>query len=281
MLDQTAGCLTSPASEPKQRYVKPSSEICILFTDDAAVTTYTRQELQSLMDRFFHACEDFGLTIRLKKTNVLVQNSEPPPIITNNDYELDAVHQLTYRGSTITDNLSLDTEIDTRIEKAAITLARLTTRVWINTNLTMKTKMAAYNTRVISTQLYGSATWTTYARQERRLNTFHLRSIRRIPGISRKDRVSNAEVLSHAGLPSMYPLLWQGRLRWLGHVHCMNDGHTPKDILYRQLASGKRTTGRSRLRHKDVCMRDMKTLDIDAASLERAVQLTARGGELP
>ena len=60
----------------------------------------------------------------------------------------------------------------------------------------MKTKMTVYNARVISTLLYGSEIWTTYARQERRLNTFHLRSIRSILGVSWKDKVSNAEVLS-------------------------------------------------------------------------------------
>ena len=44
-------------------------------------------------------------------------------------------------------------------------------------------------------------------RQERRLNTFHLRRIRRILGISWQDKVTNADVLSHAGLPSMYTML--------------------------------------------------------------------------
>ena len=48
----------------------------------------------------------------------------------------------------------------------------------------------------------------------------------------------------------------------------MNDGRIPKDINCGELGSGKRTTGRTRLRYKDVCTRDMKALDIDAASWE-------------
>lgn len=47
----------------------------------------------------------------------------------------------------------------------------------------------------------------------------------------------------HLGLDTMYTLLRYGRLRWLGHVHRMEDGRTPKDILYGELASGKRATG--------------------------------------
>ena len=240
----------------------------MLFADDAAVTTHTQQELQSLMDRFSRACNDFGLTISLKKTNVLGQDTAAPPIITIDDYELDVVRQFTYLGSTITDNLSLDTEIDKRIGKAATTLARLTTRVWTNPKLTVKTKMAVYNACVISTLLYGSETWTTYARQERRLNTFHLRSIRRILGISWQDRVPNTEVLSSAHLPSMYTLLRQRRLRWLGHVHRMEDGRIPKDILYGELATGRRSIGCPHLRFKDVCKRDMRALGIDTESWE-------------
>ena len=240
----------------------------MLFADDAAVATHTQRELQSLMDRFSQACKDFGLTISLKKTNVLGQSTETPPSITIDDYELDAVHQFTYLGSTITDNLSLDTEIDKRIGKAATTHACLTTRVWTYPKLTVKTKMAVYNACVISTLLYGSEAWTTYARQERRLNTFHMRILRRILGISWQDKVPNTEVLSRAGLPSMYTLLRQRRLRWLGHVHRMPDGRIPKDLLYGELASGKRSTGRPQLRYHDVVKRDMKTVDVSTESWE-------------
>ena len=240
----------------------------MLFADDAAISSHTQQELQSLMDRFSQACKDFELTISLKKTNVLGQGTESPPIITIDDYELDVVHHFTYLGSTVTDTLSLDVELDKRIGKAATTLARLTTRVWSNPMLTEKTKMAVYNAYVISTLLYGGETWTTYARQERRLNTFHMRSLRRILGISWQDKVPNTEVLSRAGLPSMFTLLRQRRLRWLGHVHRMPDGRIPKDLLYGELATGSRRTGRPQLRYCDVVKRDMKAVDIDTETWE-------------
>ena len=101
----------------------------MLFADDAEDVGHTQEELQSLMDCFSQACKDFGLTISLKKTNVLGQDTGALPVITINDYELDAVCQFTYIGYTITDALSLDAEINKRIGKAASTLARLTARV--------------------------------------------------------------------------------------------------------------------------------------------------------
>ena len=218
------------------------------------------------MNCFSQAWKDFGLPISLKKTNVLGQDTETPPLITIDECELDAVQQFTYLGSTVTDNLSLDTELNRRIGKSATTLARLTTRVC--TKLTRRTKMAVYSACFISTLLYASETWTTYAKQDRRLNTFHMRSLSHILGISWQDRVINAEVLSRAGLPTLYTLLRQRRLRWLGHVHRMDDGRIPKDILYGELASGRRSTDRSQLRYKDVVKRDMNALDINTATWE-------------
>jgi len=130
--------------------------------------------------------------------------------------------------------------------------------------------MAVYNACVVSTLLYGSETWTTYASQERRLNSFHMRSLRRILCITWQARVTkfNAEVVSRAGLSSLHTLLRQRRLRWLGHVSRMKDGRIPKDLLYGEKAKGDRTTGRQKLRFKDVCKRDMKSLDIDTESWE-------------
>ena len=57
-----------------------------------------------------------------------------------------------------------------------------------------------------------------YAGQERRNNTFQLISIPRILGIYWQYNVTNADVLSRVGLPTMYTMLRQRRLRWLGHV---------------------------------------------------------------
>ena len=166
-----AGFSILAASEPRQRFVKLSSETCCLRTI-AAVTTHTQQELQALMDRFSQACKDFGQTISLKKTNVLGQDTMELPTITIDDHEPDVVEQFAHLGSTITDNLSLDTKIFMRLGKAATTLACLTSLVWTNPKLTVKTKMVVYNACVVSTLMYGSKTWTTYARQEKTLNSF-------------------------------------------------------------------------------------------------------------
>ena len=81
------------------------------------------------------------------------------------------------------------------------------------------------------------------ARQRDKLQSFNLRNLCFILGIKWEERKTNVEVLDIACLPSMYTLLRQRRLRWLGHVHRMKDARILKDLLYGKLAEDKRPKG--------------------------------------
>ena len=50
----------------------------------------------------------------------------------------------------------------------------------------------------------------------------------------------------------------------------MEDGRIPKDLLYGELLTGKRPTGRPQLRYKDICKRDLKALGINTNTWEAA-----------
>ena len=90
----------------------------------------------------------------------------------------------------------------------------------------------------MSTVLCGNESWTIHARQEKQLNTFHMRGIQRILNITWQGNVPNYTVLKRAEIPNLYTPLRQRRLRWLGHVVRMDDGRIPKDLLYGELAQG-------------------------------------------
>ena len=72
----------------------------LLLADDAAAVAHQQAELQSLMDHISQACKDSRLTISLKRTCVLEQDTPGPTalVITINDYKLGAIHQLTHLG---------------------------------------------------------------------------------------------------------------------------------------------------------------------------------------
>ena len=166
-----------------------------------------------------------------------------PPSINIDNMTLEVVDNFRYLGSTIISNLSVDAEINIRIVKVAAIMSKLNRRVWRNNNLTESTKLHVYQACVLSTLLHSSEAWTTYARQEKNLNSVHLRCLIRILGISWQDRVTKTEVLERAHSSVIYTLLSQRRLRWFGHVRRMADGRIPKDLPYGEFVTGTRSTG--------------------------------------
>ena len=119
----------------------------------------------------------------------MTQDTDVSSSLFINDYALETVNSFIYLGSNVTSTISLDTEIGKRIGHAATNMSKLSQRVWENRKLTTPTKMAVYRAYIISTVLYGSESWTTYAAQEKRLNVFHLRCLRRILSIAWQDRI--------------------------------------------------------------------------------------------
>ena len=159
----------------------------LLFADDAALVSHSVAGLQRLIDSLSTSCASFGLTISLTKTEVMGQGSAVVPEISIGQHNLSTVKEFTYLGTTVTEAVSLDCELNRRIGKASGAMARLDKRVWSNHKLKLATKTSVYRACVVSTLLYGSESWVVYAKQEHRLNTFHLRNLRRIIGIRWQD----------------------------------------------------------------------------------------------
>ncbi|KAI8477889.1 hypothetical protein Bbelb_443750 [Branchiostoma belcheri] len=100
------------------------------------------------------------------------------------------------------------------------------------------------------------------------VNDSSLAVVDRILGITWMDRVTNSEVLRRSRSRTMYAILSERRLRWLGHVRRMDQDRIPKDLLYGQLERGTRKKGRPHLRYKDVCKRDLRAAHINSESWE-------------
>ena len=104
-----------PTSQTKVRRILIRG---LLFADDAALVSHSVTHL--LVDRFAHACKEFGLTISPKKTKNVAKDSDIPPVITIDGQPLEVVRTFTYLGSTVSSSVNLDSELNSRIGKAAI-----------------------------------------------------------------------------------------------------------------------------------------------------------------
>jgi len=75
--------------------------------------------------------------------------------------------------------------------------------------------------------------------------------LRRILGISWKDRDSNLEVLQRADIEEIEALIIRAQLRWTGHTIRMDDNRIPKVLFFGELAQGRRLQGGQFKRYKD------------------------------
>lgn len=108
--------------------------------------------------------------------------------------------------------------------------------------------------------------------QVRKLHSFSMRHLRSIMEITWQDKITNVDILSRAGLPSMEDILIEKGLRWLGHVHRTENHRLPRQLLYSQLSQGLRNRGRPKLRFKDAMKRNMKARNIEHRSWQQIAE---------
>ena len=245
----------------------------LLFADDCALNASSEPEMQCEMDRFSQACDNFGLTISTKKTEVMYQPAPGKPYqephITVKGQTLQAVDKFTYLGSTLSRDVSVDAEVNNRIAKASAAFGRLRGNVWERRGLSLTTKLKVYRAVVLTTLLYACETWTVYSRHCKRLNHFHLSCLRKLLHIRWQDRVPDTEVLRQAGLSTIHTLLQKAQARWAGHMVRMSDSRIPKQLLYGELHQGKRTAGGQKKRFKDCLKVSLKNLGINTDTWEK------------
>ena len=134
----------------------------LLFADDCALLAHTEEAAQHIFNCFSDAAKNFGLTISLKKTQVLYQLSPregySPTYISIDGTNLNAVEHFTYLGRVISSDATVSEVLDNRLSKASRSFGRLSKRVWQNHSLRLSTKIQVYKAVVTSTLLYGAET---------------------------------------------------------------------------------------------------------------------------
>jgi Reverse transcriptase (RNA-dependent DNA polymerase) len=247
----------------------------LLYADDCDLVAHSEADLQLLMDCFSTSCSEFGLSINLKKTVVMLQPAPRkvyvPPSVFVNGTKLKVVDSFVYLGSTLSNDNSLDKELLYRIAKAAEAFGRLQKRVWLQSDLSISTKVSVYNSCVLATLLYGCETWTLYSRHLKQLERFHQQCLRRVLMIGWKSFVPDTEILKKAGIQSIESTILKYRLRWLGHVVRLQDSRLPKQLLYGELL-GSRPPFKPRKRFKDGIKDALKKAKISLDTWEQLAQ---------
>ncbi|KAJ3587229.1 hypothetical protein NHX12_010827, partial [Muraenolepis orangiensis] len=242
------------------------------YADDCALVSHNPQDLQSVLTAAVRAYSRMGLTVNTIKTEVVCQWSanipSTPPTFTAAGEQLSVVPSFRYLGSILSEDNTIDNEVQNRIKQASAAFGRLRRRVFQNKNLHLRTKVCVYQAICITTLLYSCEAWVTYSRHIRALEQFHIRCLQRILGITWRDRVPHSEVLSKTNCRSIEATITQHQLRWLGHVVRMPSNRLPRRVLYGQLHHGRRSAGGQKKRYKDQLKTALKKCKIRPEALE-------------
>ena len=144
----------------------------------------------------------WGLTISTQKTKVLVVGRDGEQRAANVNISiqgarLEVVFSFKYLGSIFTSDATIDVEVRHGIAAATVAFVRLRkAKLWSSWALSRCTKLQLFQSIVILVLLYGAETWTLLNKHCAALCVFLMSCLRHICGISLKDHIPNAAILS-------------------------------------------------------------------------------------
>ena len=270
-----------------RRYTRNASETRITelhFADDAAIPASTRTGVEEAARTYIDVAADFGLTVSVPKTKLMVTGRRAAPgdrsPIPVGDCQIEVVDEFPYLGSMISSPGRMKADIDRRIAHASRAFGALRKAVFNNKDLRLETKHKVYQACVLSVLLYGSESWSPIARDCKRLDAFHNRCIRNILGITNQQqwtqRITSRSLRQRWGdTETATDKVFKRRVQWLGHLARMPDSRMPKISLFSWLPQ-PRPRGGPRKRWKDVIRKDLQSMEVaedewfDVATASRA-----------
>ena len=182
------------------------------------------------------AYESAGLEVNVGKTKVLAQSHPAHPLqpfdMSIHGNTVEQVPRFCYLGSMINNTNDPREDINNRIRSAHQAFGKLYHRVISHHGLSTQTKIGVYRAVVIPTLIYGSESWTLYRKNIRTLERFHQQKLQAILEIGCEERITNNDVLTRAGLPSVEAIIAKNQLRFFGHLCRREDSSLPKQTLF-------------------------------------------------
>ena len=134
-----------------------------LFADDGALLASTRPGAERAVREYQATCAAFGLTVSNPKTKhmvvgSLVEEEDREPIAVAGG-EICSVDEFPYLGSLIAASGRMDGDVDWRIAQASQAFGALRKAVFMDKDLTLKTKRKIYQACVLSVLLCGAECW--------------------------------------------------------------------------------------------------------------------------
>ena len=160
----------------------------IRYADDTTLLAAVFEKLKLSTSQLEQACKRWGMKINGAKCKIL------SPI--NDDIEIDNetvehVAQFVFLGSVLPDTTS---DVARRIGLASSAFGRLIPTVWSKRSISRAIKARLYKALIVPIATYASETWTLRASETRKLESFEMRCLRTILGVSRRAKVPDRKI---------------------------------------------------------------------------------------
>lgn len=141
-----------------------------------------------------------GLKVSTEKTKTMRINARNQDRIVVNEIDIEDVDEITSLGEKVCKEGGGMKDLKNRRFKVRIHQIE---NMWHSNNIPRKTKLRLYKTLVVPVLLYGCETWNMNKGDDKALDVFHNKCLRKILRIKWQDHVSTKELLERA---SMKPL---------------------------------------------------------------------------
>ncbi|TWW77463.1 hypothetical protein D4764_12G0008530 [Takifugu flavidus] len=223
--------------------------------NDVVLLASSARDLQRSLDRFAAACEAAGMRISTSKSEAMVLNRKKVECLLRVKEEiLPQVEEFKYLGVLFTSEGRMEREIDRRIGAASTVMRTLHRSVVVKRELSRKAKLSIYRSIFVPTLTYGHELWVMTERTRSRVQAAEMSFLRRVAGLSLRDRVRSSAIREELGVESLLLRVERSQMGWLGHLVRMPPGRLPGEV-FRACPSGRRPPGRPRTRWRDYVSR--------------------------
>jgi len=213
------------------------------YADDIVLLASSVAELQELVDRITNVGKEYNLRINASKTKTMAIDGDITDIKIDG-VSIEQVHKFAYLGSLITDDAKSEADLRQRLAVGATVMARMKT-LWKSHALTLKTKVKMCKILVWPVATYGSESWVLRKDDERRLEAFEMKMLRKILGVSWQEHRTNESILEQTGhKKGLLQAVKKKKLVYTGHIARAFDS-LEKTIMQGSVP-GKRGRGRPR-----------------------------------
>uniref|UniRef100_A0A8C6Q2D3 Reverse transcriptase domain-containing protein n=1 Tax=Nothobranchius furzeri TaxID=105023 RepID=A0A8C6Q2D3_NOTFU len=169
--------------------------LSLLFADDVVLLASSSSDLQLLLGRFAAECEAVGMRISTSKSETMVLDRKRVACQLRVGGEfLPQVEEFKYLQVLFTSEGRRDREINRRIGSVSAVMRTLNRSVVVKRELSQKARLSIYRSIYVPILTYGHELWVMTERTRLRIQAAEMSFLRRVAGLSLKDRVRSSDI---------------------------------------------------------------------------------------